>query len=103
MLRSGAEKLDGLYFDLHGAMSAEGCEDAESELLEAVRGAVPHVRMASASFDVHGNVSERLCAALDIVAAYKTFPHVDMEETKTKALRMLLSVCLSLLAPVFRE
>ena len=26
-----------------------------------------------------------------MVAAYKTMPHVDMEETKTKALRMLLS------------
>ena len=37
-----------------------------------------------------GNFSERLGGALDIVAAYKTFPHDDMEETKTKALRMLL-------------
>ena len=61
-------------------------------LVEAVRGAAPGgVRIAAASFDLHGNVSERLAAALDLVAAYKTMPHVDMEETKFKALRMLLA------------
>ncbi|CAK0808156.1 unnamed protein product [Prorocentrum cordatum] len=92
MLASG-EELAGLYFDLHGAMGAEGCDDAEAELVEAVRGAAPRARLASASFDLHANVSERLCAAIDLAAAYKTFPHADMEETKTKALRMLL-VCL---------
>lgn len=89
---SGGERLAGLYFDLHGAMSAEGSDDAEAELVEAVRGAAPGgVRIAAASFDLHGNVSERLAAALDLVAAYKTMPHVDMEETKFKALRMLLA------------
>jgi len=91
MLRGG-ERLAGLYFDLHGAMSAEGCDDAEAEIVEAVRGAVPGgEHLAAASFDLHGNISERLCAALDLVATYKTMPHVDMEETKSKALRMLLA------------
>eukprot|EP01063_Lacrimia_lanifica_P033576 TRINITY_DN600_c0_g1_i1.p1 TRINITY_DN600_c0_g1~~TRINITY_DN600_c0_g1_i1.p1 ORF type:complete len:546 (+),score=148.04 TRINITY_DN600_c0_g1_i1:77-1714(+) len=98
-LVGGGEALGGVYFDLHGAMSAVGCDDAEAELVEAVRGAVPHVGLAAASFDLHGNVSERLCAALDIVAAYKTFPHDDMEETKTKALRMLLASLQSGLQP----
>lgn len=86
----GRARLDGAYLDLHGAMGAEGSEDAEAELVEAVRAAVP-VALCAASFDLHGNVSARLAAALDIVAAYKTFPHLDMEETKTKALRMLLA------------
>mmetsp|Transcript_81269 Transcript_81269/g.252214 ORF Transcript_81269/g.252214 Transcript_81269/m.252214 type:complete len:594 (-) Transcript_81269:143-1924(-) len=86
----GVDALDGVYLDLHGAMGAEGCNDAEAELVESMRDAVP-VRLVSASFDLHGNFSERLAAVLDMVAAYKTVPHVDMEETKTKALRMLLT------------
>ena len=31
-----------------------------------------------------------MASALDIMASYKTMPHVDMEETKTKGLMMLL-------------
>ena len=92
--RAGLNKLgtvDGIYLDLHGAMGAEGSDDAEAELAEAVRGAAKGVRCVAASFDLHGNFSDRLGSALDLVAAYKTMPHADMEETKTKALRMLLT------------
>ena len=85
--------VDGVFLDLHGAMGAEGSDDAEAELAEAVRNAAPDVRLVAASFDLHGNFSERLGAAVDLVAAYKTMPHVDMEETKTKGLKMLL-LCL---------
>jgi microcystin degradation protein MlrC len=90
-LRRG--KLDGAFFDLHGAASVaeRGTDgDAEAEFVEAVKTAGLPVGLCSASFDLHANVSLRLCAALDIVVAYKTMPHVDMEETKTKALRLLL-------------
>lgn len=40
--------------------------------------------MISASFDLHGNISPRLLRSLDMVTAYKTMPHVDMENTKEK-------------------
>ena len=86
----GLRRVDGVLLDLHGAMGAEGCDDAEAELAEAVRSAIP-VGLVAASFDLHGNFSERLGSALDLVTAYKTMPHVDMEETKTKCLRMLLT------------
>ena len=36
--------------------------------------------LISASFDHHANFSARLGRALDMVAAYKTMPHIDMEE-----------------------
>jgi len=81
------------YVDLHGAMCVAGrgaAGDAEAELVEAIRGALPPRALIAASFDLHANFSPRLGLALDFVAAYKTVPHIDMEETKTKALRMLL-------------
>merc|ERR1712196_4039 len=46
--------------------------------------------LISASFDHHANFSNRLGCSLDLVTAYKTMPHTDMEETKTKGLAMLL-------------
>jgi len=87
---AGRPRLDGVFFDLHGAMGAEGSCDVEAELVETVRDSVP-IDLVSASFDFHGNFSARLAASLDLVTAYKTFPHIDMEETKTKGLYMLLS------------
>ena len=71
-------------------MGAEVSCDVEAELVEMVRDSVP-IDLVSASFDFHGNFSARLAASLDLMAAYKTFPHIDMEETKTKGLYMLLS------------
>ena len=30
-------RIDGVFLDLHGAMGCEGCDDAEAELVEAMR------------------------------------------------------------------
>lgn len=86
--------VDGVLLDLHGAMGVAGhgaLGDAEAELAEVVRDVCNPDALVAASFDLHGNFSARLGRALDLVSAYKTMPHVDMEETKTKALAMLLT------------
>lgn len=84
------ESVAGVFLDLHGAMGASGSNDAEAELVEACRACVGPDCLISASFDLHGNISERLLFSLDMMTAYRTMPHVDMEETKKKGLRMLL-------------
>lgn len=82
--------VDGVWLDLHGAMAAAGRDDAEGELLERVRGVVGAGPLVSASFDLHGNFSSRIARALDIAVAYRTAPHVDVEETRLKALHSLI-------------
>ena len=64
-----AGPLDGLVYDIHGAMSVVGLEDAEADLTEAVRDAVGPDALISAAMDLHGNVSRRSPTALDLITA----------------------------------
>ena len=85
-------ELDGLWFDIHGAMYVEGLEDVESELLRRIRAVIGSKTIVSASMDLHGNVSRELLCQADIITCYRTAPHVDVIETKERACRNLLRV-----------
>lgn len=82
--------LNGLYLDMHGAMNVEGMDDAEADWYEAARAVVGANCLISASYDLHGNISQRIIDALDMLTAYRTAPHVDTEETRIKAFNMLI-------------
>ncbi|WP_037685222.1 M81 family metallopeptidase [Streptomyces aureocirculatus] len=134
-----AGPLDGLVYDIHGAMSVVGLTDAEADLTEAVRaaldfvgtpdgggegaligaadgvpggapnrapggapGSVPgatsnsvpggtgHRPMISAAMDLHGNVSYRFAAPVDLLTAHRLAPHEDAWETRERAARNLV-------------
>ncbi|HEV2073224.1 MAG TPA: M81 family metallopeptidase [Thermomicrobiales bacterium] len=82
--------LDGFFFDIHGAMSVVGMDDAEGDLITAIRDVVGPGCIISAGMDLHGNVSEVLVGVVDIFTAYRQAPHVDAMETKARAVRHLL-------------
>ena len=82
---------DGVYLDFHGAMNVRGMDDAEGDWVTAVRAVVGAQCLLAASFDLHGNISQREVATLDMLTAYRTAPHVDVVETRAKALHMLLT------------
>ncbi len=82
--------LDGLYLDMHGAMNVSGMDDAEGEFFTAIRMTLGPDCLLSASYDLHGNVSERAMAALDIITGYRTAPHIDVLQTRERAVRLLL-------------
>jgi microcystin degradation protein MlrC len=71
---------DAVLLDLHGAMVAEGTDDAEGEILARVRRIAPGVPIAVA-FDYHTNLSPDIVADATVITGYKTYPHVDMHET----------------------
>ncbi|WFU06244.1 M81 family metallopeptidase (plasmid) [Rhizobium sp. CB3171] len=81
--------LDGLYLAMHGAMYVEGMEDAEGDWISAAREVVGDDCMLSASYDLHGNVTQRIIDALDMYSTYRTAPHIDVEETMRRAVTML--------------
>ncbi|MDN5686442.1 MAG: M81 family metallopeptidase [Brachybacterium sp.] len=86
------QALDGFFFDIHGAMSVVGLEDAEGDLITAIRGAIgPDVVVATA-MDLHGNVSEILFDACDLLTCYRHAPHIDAWETRERGLRDLVAV-----------
>jgi len=82
--------LDGFFFDIHGAMTVIGMDDAEGDLATAIREVVGPECVISAGMDLHGNVSEVLVGAVDIFTAYREAPHIDAVETKARAVRHLL-------------
>ncbi|MCJ8141271.1 M81 family metallopeptidase [Falsirhodobacter halotolerans] len=86
---TAALPVDGVYLAMHGAMYVDGMEDAEGDFITAVRDLAGDVPIA-ASYDLHGNVSARIVDALDMFAAYRTAPHIDVGETMQAAFGMLL-------------
>jgi len=81
---------DGLFFDIHGAMSVVGLDDAEGDLIKRIREVVGTDVLISTSMDLHGNVSERLAIHSDLITCYRMAPHEDALESKERAITNLL-------------
>ena len=86
--RLASATFDAVYLDLHGAMVTETHDDGEAELLRRVRAVVGDVPVV-ASLDLHANVSPALAERADALAIYRTYPHVDMAATGTRAAHLL--------------
>lgn len=85
-----AGKLDGVYLAMHGAMFVEGLFDAEGDFISAVRAAVGPDVLISASYDLHGNISQTIIDGLDMFSTYRTAPHIDVPDTMRRAVTMLV-------------
>lgn len=84
-----AGPFEGALLLMHGAMFVPGIEDPEGLFLSQVRAVLGPDAILSASYDLHGQVTEKVVTALDGFAAYRTAPHVDVPETHARAARML--------------
>ncbi len=89
-IRTGGA-FDGFFFDIHGAMSVIGMQDAEGDLALAVREALGPATLISTSMDLHGNVSEVLRDEVDLLTCYRMAPHEDWLNTKERAVWNLLA------------
>lgn len=85
-----AGPLDGLLFDIHGAMSVPGYDDVEADLAAAVRAAVGPDCLVSAAMDLHGSVTEALVSEVDLITAHRLAPHEDEWLTRERAARVML-------------
>lgn len=92
--------LDGVYLAMHGAMFVEGMFDAEGDFIAAVREVVGPDVLIAASYDLHGNVSQKIVDALDIFSTYRTAPHIDVPDTMRRAVTMLVRALRSGQRPV---
>jgi microcystin degradation protein MlrC len=91
---------DAVFLDLHGAMVvADRTDDGEGTLLEKIRAIAPRVPIA-ASLDLHANLTERMVRNCDVIAGYKTYPHVDQYEAGQLAGGILLRTLKGEVKPV---
>ena len=82
--------IDGLFFDIHGAMSVEGLDDPEGDFIQKIRTLIGTKPLISTSMDLHGNVSQRLAKHTDLITCYRMAPHEDALESKQRAVDNLL-------------
>jgi microcystin degradation protein MlrC len=82
---------DGLFFDIHGAMSVVGLDDPEGDFIIRIRKVVGPRTLISTSMDLHGNVSWRLAQNTDLITCYRMAPHEDAMDTKRRAVTNLLT------------
>jgi microcystin degradation protein MlrC len=81
---------DGLFFDIHGAMSVVGLDDPEGDFITRIRKVIGKRTIISTSMDLHGNVSLRLAENTDLITCYRMAPHEDAMATKQRAVDNLL-------------
>ncbi|TDD14511.1 M81 family peptidase, partial [Kribbella turkmenica] len=83
--------LDGVFVDIHGAMSVVGRTDVEATFVAGIRSIVGPSVLLSASMDLHGNVSRPLAETLDLITCYRKAPHIDAWDTRERAVRNLIA------------
>lgn len=82
---------DGLFYDIHGAMSVVGLDDPEGDLIVRIREVIGNKTIISTSMDLHGNVSWRLAQNSDLITCYRMAPHEDAMQSDKRAVDNLLS------------
>lgn len=94
--------LQGIALCLHGAMVAEGIDDAEGDILRRVRGAAgPEIPIVS-TLDLHGNMTPEMVDNADCLFGYDTNPHVDGYERAVEAFQALQNIWAGRFSPTMR-
>ena len=90
-LLQNAGELDGVLLDLHGAMVTEELEDAEGDLMQAVRETVGETWIVT-TLDLHANITEKMAHYADVIIGFDTYPHVDCYERGFEAGQLLFGM-----------
>jgi microcystin degradation protein MlrC len=64
-------RLDGILLLMHGAMYVEGIEDPEGDWISSVRIAAGPDCIISLSYDLHGQITDKIIKNIDAFAALK--------------------------------
>ena len=95
-----AMPVDAVLLSLHGAMVAEGYDDAEGELLAAVRREVGTEVPIGVELDLHANVSRQKLDAVTVIVLFKEYPHVDISDRAKEVFELIAGVVEGKIKPV---
>lgn len=77
---NAAMPVDAVLLSLHGAMVAEGYDDAEGDLLAQVRRVVGPTVPVGVELDLHANVSRQKIETATALVLFKEYPHIDVRQ-----------------------
>ena len=92
-------KLDGIYFSVHGAMGVENMHDPEGELLSEIREVVGKDIPIAVSCDLHANITQKLVRHATFINAYRTNPHRDHKQVGFKSGELLIKTVFGEIKP----
>ncbi|MGE8657785.1 MAG: M81 family metallopeptidase [Achromobacter sp.] len=90
---------DAILLDLHGAMVAEGVEDAEGDLLRRLREIDPTTPVA-VTLDMHANIYPAIVDNATVISGFHTYPHVDIREAGVRAANVIVRTLKGEIKPV---
>lgn len=97
---ASAGPVDAVCLSLHGAGSAEGCDDIEGALLADVRTLIgPDVPLV-VTLDLHGHLTQAMLDHASILLNCHEYPHVDLYERGKEAVDLAVKLARGEIAPV---
>src|SRR2546423_6546895 len=72
--------VDGVLLGLHGAMIAQGYDDAEGDVIARVREIAGPKAVIGVELDPHCHLTEKRVRGADIIILFKESPHIDFPE-----------------------
>lgn len=97
---SAALPVDAVVFGVHGAGSAEGIDDIEGAFLGMIREVIgPDIPLV-VTLDLHGNTTQGMVDAADILLYCHEYPHIDMFERGVEAIELAAQLVRGEIKPV---
>ena len=87
-----AGPFDGVALDLHGAMATDDHDDAEGEIISAVRQQVGSQIPVLVTLDLHANITHQMAELADCLIGFDTYPHIDMFDRGKEAIHTLAGI-----------
>ena len=72
--------IDLVALGVHGAMIADGYDDAEGDLIAHIRAIVGPQTVVAVELDLHGHLTRAKVENSDILVFFKEYPHTDIYE-----------------------
>lgn len=88
---AAAMPVDMVLLSMHGAMTAEGYEDCEGDMLARVRALVGPDVVIGGELDLHCSITPEMVANADALVLFKEYPHIDVAERAEE----LFQICLA--------
>lgn len=92
--------VDMVLLGLHGAMVADGYDDAEGDLLARVRALVGPGTVVGAELDPHCHLTDAKCAHADVLVLFKEYPHTDIYERAQEMVELCVATAQRRVKPV---
>ena len=97
-----AMPVDMVLLQVHGAMIAEGYEDAEGDLFARVREIIGPGVFLGAELDPHCHLSALKVASTDLLVLFKEYPHTDIYDRAKDLVRLADDAVAKRTKPVMR-